>query len=171
LAAGTASRALGSLVDSGVLSRTEAGRQHLFIINRRNYLVQALDQLFRAEDNRLNEIVLWTQNELASAGHECGAEILNATIYGSAARGEDRPESDLDLFVVVRQADKTADVQEHVTCQGAELRERFGLRLSVVTVPPAQLLQLAVAADPLLESVVQDGRRVYGQRLEELLSW
>ena len=68
LSPGAANRALGELVDSGVLDRTEAGRQHLYVVNRRNYLVQGgLEQLFRAEQNRLNEIILWIQYRLAEA--------------------------------------------------------------------------------------------------------
>lgn len=172
LAPGTANRALGELVDSGVLNRTEAGRQHSYTVNQRNYLVQAgLEQLFRAEENRLKEIILWIQNQLAGAGTSTGAEVLNATIYGSAARESERPDSDFDLFMVVKQQLKAGDVRDLLVAQADDLAERFGLQLSAVAVSPEQLDELISARDPFLAALLEDGIRVYGRRLEELVQW
>lgn len=172
LSPGAANRALGELVDSGVLDRTEAGRQHLYVVNRRNYLVQGgLEQLFRAEQNRLNEIILWIQNRLAEAGNNTSAEILNATIYGSAAKGNERPESDFDLLVVVKQQPATGEVRDLLVAQADDLAERFGLQLSAVAVSLEQVEELASARDPFLEALLKAGIRVYGRRLEEIVQW
>ena len=172
LSAGTANKTLGELAASGVLLRTVSGRQHLYTVNRRNYLVQGgLEQLFRAEESRLNEIILWIQNRLAEAGSSTGAEVLNATIYGSVARGGERPDSDFDLLVVVNQPQAADQVRELLVSEADDLMERFGLQLSAVAVGPEQLDALSSARDPFLEALLREGIRVYGRRLGELVQW
>ncbi len=172
LSPGTGNRALGELADSGVLDRTETGRQHLYAVNRRNFLVQGgLERLFRVEENRINEIVLWIQNRLAEAGTRTGTEILNATIYGSVARESERPESDFDLFVVVKQQPAVTEVLDLLVDQADDLADRFGLQLSAVAVSPEQLDELVAARDPFLEELLQEGIRVCGRRLEEFVQW
>jgi predicted nucleotidyltransferase len=172
LSPGTANRALGELTDSGVLDRKEAGRQHLYAVNRRSFLVQGgLEQLFKAEESRLSEIILWIQNRLAEAGSETGAEVLNASIYGSVAREGEHPGSDFDLFIVVKQPTKASEIRDHLVDQADDLADRFGLRLSAVSASPDQLEDLTVARDPFLQGMLEDGIRVYGRRLEELVKW
>lgn len=76
--------------------------------------------------------------------------LLLALVFGSAAQGKQRTDSDLDIAVAARQA-LTADEKMDII---AALAERTGR--------PVDLIDLKVVAEPLLGQIVRHGRRLLG---------
>lgn len=76
--------------------------------------------------------------------------LLLALVFGSAAQGKQRADSDLDIAVAARQA-LTADEKMEII---AALVERTGR--------PVDLIDLRVVAEPLLGQIVRHGRRLLG---------
>ena len=87
---------LASLAAMGILSVAGTGRARLYSIRADNALRVPLDALFDAEETRFQDILAAIRN----AARTCGQELAAVWLYGSVARGEDRPGSDLDLIVV-----------------------------------------------------------------------
>ncbi len=77
-------------------------------------------------------------------------ELLLALVFGSVASGRQRADSDLDIAVAAKQA-LTAEQKMDLI---AALAEQIGR--------PVDLIDLKVAAEPLLGQIVQHGRRLLG---------
>lgn len=73
-----------------------------------------------------------------------------AILFGSAARGQQRPDSDLDIAV---QADHPLSASEKIDIVHA---------LAESTGRPIDLIDLKVAAGPMLGQVLRHGRRLLG---------
>jgi predicted nucleotidyltransferase len=76
--------------------------------------------------------------------------LVLALVFGSVARGQPRFESDLDIAVAAKQALTSAEKMDLI----AALAERTGR--------PIDLIDLNVAAEPLLGQIVRHGRRLLG---------
>jgi predicted nucleotidyltransferase len=85
------------------------------------------------------------------ARHPC---IRAAYLFGSLATGRARPDSDLDLAVLAAQVLST---DEKSALIGA---------LAELTGRPVDLVDLAVAGEPLLGQVLVHGRRILGSDLD-----
>lgn len=163
-----AARSLDELAALGIVLRGATSNQYLYEINRANQIVQrGLIPLYGAERERLDEIFGWLRSTLTEAGD--AEALLGAWIFGSAARGEETPRSDLDLLVAVADASAENRVLTHLVGRAAELEERFGLRLSPVVVSRERLREMRDDLRGLVPDVMDHGRRVMGMELERLL--
>lgn len=77
-------------------------------------------------------------------------EIELAIVFGSVARGDARPDSDLDIAV---QAKRPLDAGQKM---------RLVADLAVATGRPIDLIDLHVTGEPLLGQILKHGRRVRG---------
>ena len=81
-------------------------------------------------------------------------------LFGSYARGSPRPESDVDLLVVMETSLK--DVQQAIQiCQ--QIEYRFGLDLIVHT--PEYLSERVKMGDWFLRDVLEEGKVIYEARI------
>jgi predicted nucleotidyltransferase len=156
--------ALDELAALGVVIRREAAGQHLYTFNREHVLANAIQHVF-AEEERRSSLIL---DRIRSVAAEAGA--LYAGVFGSAARREDRPGSDLDLFIVVEHEEAKESARDAMVLAIEELQEHYGVRLSPVVVALVEARRQAREESPLVQDVVRDARRVHGRPLEEVLS-
>jgi predicted nucleotidyltransferase len=130
-------KALGRLVDEGIVEQQEAGNAILYRLNRRHLAAPAIEQLTDLRRELLAR--------LAEAFADWQTQPLHASMFGSAARGDGDSSSDIDLFVVRpdavdgddrtwrRQIERLADDAEgwtgnHVSIAEASALELEGLR-------------------------------------------
>lgn len=85
-------RELDSLTESGVLERKQDGRRIYYKVKADSPVFNALRELF----SKTVGLVPTLQSEMAKLRNR----IRWAAIYGSVARGEEAPESDIDLVLV-----------------------------------------------------------------------
>jgi predicted nucleotidyltransferase len=145
---------LRRLAEQGIVTMAFAGPAHLYSLNRDHlaapYIV-GLCQLKNQLRQRVTELVQrWS----------VPAEAV--ILFGSAARGEMRPSSDIDLFVVRPDA-----VDEDVWLeQAAELAERVsawtGNDARVVEMTPDEVREGLHEGDGLLRSVRDEGQVLFG---------
>lgn len=105
LAPSTASRCLGWLRGQQVVSLGKAGATYQYVLLRDDPLVKQL-------------LVCWTLSEVKSAQvvkriKEQATSVLSISLFGSSARGEDDPKSDIDILVVTRKKEKVGSVTVH----------------------------------------------------------
>jgi predicted nucleotidyltransferase len=156
--------ALDELAALGVVIRREAAGQHLYTFNREHVLANAIQHVF-AEEERRSSLIL---ERIRSVAAEAGA--LYAGVFGSAARREDRPGSDLDLFMIVEHEEAKDRSMDALVLAIEDLREHYGVRLSPVVVALVEARRQAREESPLVQDVLRDARRVHGRPLEELLN-
>jgi predicted nucleotidyltransferase len=169
--AGVASRsaaveALDALSQLGILQRRELSGTHLYEVNRRHDLAPALATLFRAEWERFGALGEAVRDALERAGALGG--VLSAVIFGSTARGDARPGSDLDLLLVATTDRSAAAAEQALLAFADELRDRFGARVSPLALTRARFRSRLRAGDPLLGNVLADGRTLFGTPVQEL---
>jgi predicted nucleotidyltransferase len=156
-------RTLDELTNAGIVHRRETAGQHLYTFNRESRLAPAVLDLFDAERERTSALFERLSSIATSAG-----PIVSALVFGSAARGEATPHSDLDLLVLTSRTGVQA-IHSALVEASAALEEQFGMRLSPVVLTVEQARHQQVASDPFIREVMRDGRRVYGRSVEEVL--
>ncbi len=95
--------ALQELIKGGLASRRTRGRFHLYAVD------SALPQvkLFKALQNAVLLEPLLARLEGIS---------IKIILFGSAGRGEDSPSSDIDIFILSRNPEKTRDILSSFSC-------------------------------------------------------
>jgi len=78
-------------------------------------------------------------------------------LFGSYARGNPRPESDVDLLVVMDTS--LREVQQEILIQQSLEMDLFGLDLIVQT--PRRLQERVTLGDSFLREILRDGKIVY----------
>ena len=102
-------RALDDLVTLGVLHRMETPSQHLYEVSRTHQLVRdGLEPLFRAERERIGQVLDALRTVLGPDANR----IVSAAVFGSAARGQDRPGSDFDVLVIAKQGTVDSEARQ-----------------------------------------------------------
>ena len=87
--------ALNDLVSHGLLKRDYVGTAHNYYLNEDHMLVdKVVNEAFFAEQNSIREIARIFKEKL-------GEEFQEAVIFGSVAKKKERPDSDIDILIVV----------------------------------------------------------------------
>lgn len=74
----------------------------------------------------------------AKAREACGDAIEDILLFGSVARGDDRPDSDIDILVITREED--FHLRELLTALAFDLMIETGERLSVKVLSRADVV-------------------------------
>lgn len=147
--------ALRELVQLGVVRRADARSQARYTLVAEHALVrEALVPLFAAERAWPAEVRRGIRSALCARGQKL-SDILWAGLYGSAARGDDRPDSDLDVAVVASSTAAMARVKLAMNDAGASLSARFGRIPSVLVFTPSLWREL-VARDARLHHALTE---------------
>ena len=130
-----------------------SGRTQLYALNASHPFSGTLVALFQEEQRRWDALLNSIRDVLAKRGPAVSA----AWLYGSVARGEDSPASDLDIAILVRSQSVADQVREDLM----PLEDEQQLRISLTALTPKELA--ALPEDDLWWSdVVRDGRVLKG---------
>lgn len=159
----TTQRILDDLVILGLVDMQKVGPANAYTLNRGHVLWGPIEE------------ILATRAVVQSAVEEAVREVtagvvVSAAIYGSMARGEAGPESDVDVLVVWEEA--TAVDQRDAVLEALDERVRrlTGNRVQVLAVTGAELARLVEHDDPLVASIRRDGQTVTGVEIRTLLA-
>lgn len=165
LAAGSVAgvaKVLEALVRGGLVYRIEAGSASLYVLNRDHLGASAVLSLATMRE-RLIQIM---QRRVSEFTHR----PLNATLFGSAARGDGDEEGDIDLLLVRPQAISeddeawTGDIERLST----SVLALTGNPLSVVEYTPADLVVGTEGRDGFLDRIDGEGVHLHGTVLRTL---
>lgn len=159
-----ASMVLRDLAGGGLVSRRRAGRAYLYSLNSDNYIVsEILSRVFERERN-------WLQ-ALAAEIREIGGRHVDAVVlYGSLARAQDRPGSDIDFLIVVRSPADPDVILDRINSHRLRLEERYGRPLSILAMTRSALRRRAQVGDRFVVDVLAQGQVVAGKPLSELVA-
>ena len=126
-----ARRALNDLVSNGLLKLDYVGTSHSYYLNEDHMLVdKVVNKAFFAEQNAIREIVRIFKEQL-------GDEFQEAVVFGSVAKKKERPDSDVDMLVVVRDGIDMDSIEDRVN--------------------KATNLATAASGNPVMPIVIQSG--------------
>jgi predicted nucleotidyltransferase len=158
----TAQRALSRLREAGLVIAEPAPPSLLYRANPEHLAMPAILALLHLNDElraRITEHVAgW---RLPPAG---------AVIYGSLARGEANPGSDLDILVVRPDTTEPDDAtwQGQITALGDQVQRWSGRRASIVEMSRGEVTEGFASMKPFLVEAARDGWVVAGQALRVL---
>lgn len=99
-------KALQGLYDMNVITIKAQGKNHILTLNNNSHLVPLLTQLFEYEENTIHEL----QKDIST--HLTNIQgIEEVRIFGSIATGEETPRSDIDLYIITQDKERT---MEHI---------------------------------------------------------
>ncbi|TPW21088.1 MAG: hypothetical protein FD126_1040 [Elusimicrobia bacterium] len=154
--------AIARLETIGVITRVFSDRTQFIRLNRANELViRGLLPLFRAEA------------EVKEAVHSLIRDTFRGrargvTVFGSVARGEQRPESDLDLLVVIDGKDDEA-VHDRAFELRDEVLRRYGLSISPLVVTLQHVRKKARSGNGLYNDIAEQGLDLLDETLGDLI--
>lgn len=130
-----------------------SGRAQLYELNAAHPLASSLAALFQHEQSRWDALMSAIRDVLARHG----AAVSAAWLYGSVARGDDSPASDVDIALVVRSHAVADQVREAL--MPLEYAQHFRVSLTALT---SKELAALPEDDPWWTNVVRDGRVLKG---------
>jgi predicted nucleotidyltransferase/DNA-binding transcriptional ArsR family regulator len=149
--------AIERLAEAGMADVMGSERQRLNRFNLNNPLAAAVNDLFSAESARYSGTI----HSIREISERLGAAAV--WIFGSVARGEDRPNSDIDIAVAVDPQMENA--------LGDALRALENVNASVVVVNPPLIARLEREQDPWWLALKRDAITVMGIAPENYLAW
>jgi predicted nucleotidyltransferase len=159
--------ALRDLTELGILEREDTRRIKLFRVNRDHDLVEPLAAMFAAEGQRIVTLRQALRDILD--GGAVRERTLSIILFGSNARGDARPTSDADLFVVVIDEPSVLRVREVLVDAMPEIQRRFGLRVSPLVLARERIVERYRDGDPLMKNIENEGRTLYGTHFQEVV--
>jgi predicted nucleotidyltransferase len=120
----------------GFIQSRRVGKSILWKLNKSNYLAESLIlPVFEAESRPLNHL----KQKISAIAKSF--PVQKAVIYGSVARGNERPDGDIDLLLIVREKGKwMEDFQDKLR---AEVLKLFGNALSTLVCTPGEYERLS----------------------------
>jgi len=146
IAPSTASRSLIWLRGQGVVTWERTGTTYQYALFRDDPLVKHL-------------LVCWTLSELRSAQiteqiKKQAPSVLSIALFGSSARGEDDPKSDVDIIAITRKKEKVM------------LGTSRGREIQLVIVTLDEWRKKASGNNVFYKSVIRDAISLLGERPE-----
>lgn len=109
---------------------------------------EAMNNLDPREVNALKELVAGLRRRFPGV-------IRHVLLFGSKARGESDPESDIDLLIVVEDYNWT--LEKEITRLTTETDYAFGVVVSDHVISKARFHQMGSRREPLYHSIERDG--------------
>ena len=147
------------LVTQGVVAAKGSARTKLFELASGHTFHQPILDLFKAEYTAWESLVARLQGQLAGM-----AGVHAAWLYGSVARGEDTPASDIDLALLVA----TPQVADEIRNELMTLEDASNVHVSIAALTAEELNALH-DGDKWWTEVVRDARVLKGGRPESEL--
>ncbi|MCJ7652422.1 MAG: nucleotidyltransferase domain-containing protein, partial [Actinobacteria bacterium] len=143
--------ALEELERNGLVIRQRAGRSNLYSLDNENIIVtDLLAEGFVLEDtllNRLADIYL----------EEVGKDLVSIILFGSIAQAEEKPESDIDLVLVVKDKANLKTLEDRVSDASLIVTRRFGNQASPIVIKKADFEKKTKQKSGLWRDVVDTG--------------
>ncbi|HET7230904.1 MAG TPA: nucleotidyltransferase domain-containing protein [Longimicrobium sp.] len=162
-----AQQALGQLAQLGILAEERIRGARLYRVNRQHHLHPCICALFEAEQQRVSLLRDLVKQELESKGLLSSVHFV--VLFGSVARGDARPDSDVDLLVVTGTARTNARVDGALQAVAERAEHTLGVRLSPLVMALPRLRRRYRSGDPLLHNIAAEGRVLLGSSLREMV--
>lgn len=123
---------LNRLMRSGAVERRTVGRTHLWRAVAGHFVLEALAPALRDERRVLDDL-----RATLAKGLDLPF-VRSGILYGSVAKGEEAPDSDVDVFLVVDREAQKEEIAPAIARVAEEVRQRYGNALHAVVYSAAE---------------------------------
>lgn len=148
-------KTLKRLVAVGIVQELTPSRTHLYRLNRDHLGAEPIIQLANLKQQFFSR--------LHAEMSEWAIHPVFAAIYGSAARGEMAPGSDIDLFVIQPAGTSASQWEADVQDLSARATLWIGADVRPLLYTDSEIRHLD-AAEPVLNFIAQEGIPIFGER-------
>lgn len=145
----TLNRLVKGLINSNLVIGRRVGNARLISLNSKHPLFEEISSLMKAENKKpIQELKRLIKAELKKT------ELKECWIFGSVARGDKTPESDIDILMVGSDKDKLNDIGTDLSLK---VKETLGNTVSIVT---ARVSEFHSPKSDLMKTIQTEGIRV-----------
>jgi len=161
-------KALKELGFEGILIRKNVGRLHLYSIKQQAWITEKLlKPLFREEDRLESGLIVAIQQGIKSS--RLKNEILSVAVFGSVYLGQEGPNSDVDLMVVIRDGHFKSQVEDLIFAIDKETFPKIGLSLEPHVNSLSEFKKKYNNNMELIKNILKANKVYYGENLEVLV--
>ena len=157
-----AHRILEGLVKQGIVIKRKAGKANLFKINQKHETVKRILQPLVLEEKGLAKNILTAKLELAAK------KALSVVLYGSVSEGKEGPDSDVDVFFLVKDSQTKEILKEKLSELAEDFAISTGNRLDSLILTVAEYLKEKNNKKGVVESI-EKGELLFGKPIGEVI--
>jgi len=158
----SAFKALTSLEELGIVNRIVGGRDHIFTLNREHFLVQEIILKIYSTESKFPEEI---KNALSAILKK---HVYSAVIFGSVARKDEKPLSDLDICCIVNSPLELLFVRDLLNKKSHALNKKYGIKLAHMIFLKDAFLRKRKSK--LIKDIVKEGILITGKSLRGLIN-
>ncbi|MGA2091337.1 MAG: nucleotidyltransferase domain-containing protein [Endomicrobiales bacterium] len=156
-------RNLDDLNSHGIVTKKRVGGAYLYSLNEKNVLVkEVLNTLFQKEGKLLDDVLKAILREKAD-------DMLSVVVFGSAAKGEERPASDVDIFILTKNESESNLLNDFLSDAEIRFYEQTGNRLSPIVMTINEMKEKNKTNKTLISRVLS-GKVISGKSPEEFVN-
>jgi predicted nucleotidyltransferase len=148
-------KALIDLYDMNAITLKSVGKSHTVTLNEESHTTDLLEYLFKFEEETPKALQSLINNYLCSQPN-----ISSAAIFGSVARGEEEPRSDIDLLIL---SNDRENAEVAVSELQVEVSRKFGNPLTTYIITREEL---EGRKSPLMKEIQEQHIMICGETLE-----
>ncbi len=154
--------ALDALEEVGIARSVGTGGSVPYALVDAHPLTPSIRAIFEEEAARVDEVLAGVRDAAASLD----PAPLGVWLFGSAARGEERPDSDLDIAVVAEDEPTARRHAEALREVLMDLADRYAVRPSVISLSRTEVDSMRNEGREFWQRLVRDGVPLFGMSPE-----
>jgi len=163
----TCHKALQELYLEGIVLLRNVGKTYLYQFNHENYVAkELLHPLFKKEERLLKVISRLLRDEFSEKVKE---RIVSIALFGSVEKREDRPDSDIDLLVLVPRAKDKEKLERAFDNLNEKTVRLFGKVVSPYIESVSEFRRKYRQGLPVVREIVQYHKLISGKSLREVI--
>lgn len=157
-------KVLQNLVEQGIVTETVVGRAHLYRLNRDHIFITSI----------INKLIELEKNILLNLGQTIMPHLdpkpLSIILYGSVARGDEKPNSDLDLLFVYDNHAKSGKISNNAYIMELISRQ-YGNPVSIIRIRISDFQHPEPDHKAFVKNIIKEGKNIAGLSVTELLNY
>ena len=163
----TCHKALQELYSEGIVLLRNVGKTYLYQFNHDNYVAkELLYPLFKKEERLLKVISRLLRDEFSEKVKE---RVVSIALFGSVEKREDRPDSDIDLLVLVTRAKDKEKIEKAFDNLNEKTVRLFGKIVSPYIESVSGFRRKYRQGLPVVREIMQSHKLISGKPLRKAI--
>lgn len=143
----------------GIVQIQPVGQSYQVSLNEKSHVLKKIiEPMFAAEEQTINQMILILKKHLNTQ------KIISAVVFGSVSSGQEKKDSDVDVFIISNDFDNTI---MSISNAGQEIFTKFHNKVSPLVFSESELK--SKKKDDLVRSILGNHIAICGKNLEDIL--